>query len=128
MVLDNHTDEKIAGWPAHKDAKESRDIIQNVFNGCVCFAVCLKSDNAAIGCIELKLNGHTDMTQRDDECELGYWLGKPFRGQGMMPEAAEEITSCGLGICAERNAVFNMLTNGEQDIEKMLAIMPEWWI
>lgn len=30
-----------------------------------------------------------------------------------------------LGICAERNAVFNMLTNGEHEIEKVLAIMPD---
>lgn len=30
-----------------------------------------------------------------------------------------------LGICAERNAIFNMLTNGEQEIEKVLAIMPD---
>ena len=29
-----------------------------------------------------------------------------------------------LGICAERNAIFNMLTNGEQEISKVLAIMP----
>ena len=29
-----------------------------------------------------------------------------------------------LGICAERNAIFNMITNGEQKIEKVLAIMP----
>ena len=29
-----------------------------------------------------------------------------------------------LGICAERNAIFNMLTNGEQEIQKVLAIMP----
>lgn len=29
-----------------------------------------------------------------------------------------------LGICAERNAIFNMLTNGEQEIKKVLAIMP----
>ena len=29
-----------------------------------------------------------------------------------------------LGICAERNAIFNMITNGEQDIQKVLAIMP----
>ena len=35
-----------------------------------------------------------------------------------------------LGICAERNAIFNMLTNGEQEIVKVLAIMltPEWWV
>lgn len=34
-------------------------------------------------------------------------------------------TSCTLGICAERNAIFNMITNGEQDIKECLAIMPD---
>jgi len=29
-----------------------------------------------------------------------------------------------LGICAERNAIFNMITNGEHRIQKVLAIMP----
>ena len=36
------------------------------------------------------------------------------------------IDTCStLGICAERNAIFNMITNGEQEIEKVLAIMPD---
>ena len=30
-----------------------------------------------------------------------------------------------LGICAERNAIFNMITNGEQKIKRVLAIMPD---
>lgn len=30
-----------------------------------------------------------------------------------------------LGICAERNAIFHMLTNGEQEIVKVLALMPD---
>ena len=29
-----------------------------------------------------------------------------------------------LGICAERNAIFNMLTCGEDEIKRVLAIMP----
>ena len=29
-----------------------------------------------------------------------------------------------LGICAERNAIFNMITYGEQEIKKVLAVMP----
>lgn len=33
-------------------------------------------------------------------------------------------TSCTLGICAERNAIFNMITNGEHKIKRVLAIMP----
>lgn len=30
-----------------------------------------------------------------------------------------------LGICAERNAIFNMITNGENEILKVIAIMPD---
>ena len=222
----------IAGWPPHQSIEESRDVIKNVFNGKEAYAICLKTDDRAIGAIELKLNGHTDLTDRDDECELGYWLGKPFWGQGIMPEAVKEIlrhafekigmtkvwagyyegnlkskrvqeksgfryqwksegvdvplmhekrtghvssmtkdqwqwdrlyeaakgvlnprtisayvtagevsaavlsssgkiytgvcidTCSTLGICAERNAIFNMITNGEQEIRKVLCIPP----
>lgn len=36
------------------------------------------------------------------------------------------IDTCStLGICAERNAIFNMITNGENEIDKVLAIMPD---
>lgn len=36
------------------------------------------------------------------------------------------IDTCStLGICAERNAIFNMITNGEHEIEKVLAVMPD---
>lgn len=35
------------------------------------------------------------------------------------------IDTCStLGICAERNAIFNMITNGEHKIRRVLAIMP----
>lgn len=30
-----------------------------------------------------------------------------------------------LGICAERNAIFQMITNGESEIRKVLAILPD---
>ncbi len=32
---------------------------------------------------------------------------------------------CTLGICAERNAIFNMITNGEERISKVLAILSD---
>lgn len=36
------------------------------------------------------------------------------------------IDTCStLGICAERNAIFNMITNGETEIKRVLAIMPD---
>ena len=34
-------------------------------------------------------------------------------------------TACSLGICAERNAIFNMITNGESKVRRIVAIMPD---
>jgi RimJ/RimL family protein N-acetyltransferase len=59
----------------------------------------LKEDGRAIGAIELILNGHTSLTDRDDECEMGFWLGKPFWGQGIMPEAVKEMLRHGFEDC-----------------------------
>lgn len=81
----------IAGWPAHRSIEESLNVIKNVFSVPECYAICEKKNGKAIGAISLKMNGHTDMTERDDECELGYWLGKPFWGRGYVPEAARAI-------------------------------------
>lgn len=33
-------------------------------------------------------------------------------------------TCCGLGMCAERSAIAAMLTHGEHEVDKLLAIMP----
>ena len=79
-----------AGWPPHKSVEESLAIIQNVLSVPETYAVCLK-DGKAIGSIGLKMGDATDMTDRDDECELGYWIGRPFWGQGLIPEASREL-------------------------------------
>lgn len=34
-------------------------------------------------------------------------------------------TACTLGMCAERNAIANMITNGESQIEKVVAVMED---
>ena len=80
-----------AGWPVHKSVAESLEVIQNVLNSRECYAICEKDTNEVIGSIELKLEGHTDMTERDDECELGYWLNKEYVGKGYMTEAAKAV-------------------------------------
>ncbi len=81
----------IAGWPPHQSVEESRDIIKNVLSGPQAYAICRKEDEKPFGCIELKLAGNTDLTDRDDECEMGFWIGKPFWGRGFMTEAAREM-------------------------------------
>lgn len=34
-------------------------------------------------------------------------------------------TSCSLGMCAERAAIANMITNGESEIDKVVAVMTD---
>src|SRR5699024_2560905 len=34
-------------------------------------------------------------------------------------------TACSLGMCAERNAIANMVTNGESQIAKLVTVMPD---
>ena len=79
-----------AGWPPHTSVDNSREIIKNVLSKPETYAVCLKDGNP-IGSIGLQLNGSTDMTDRDDECELGYWIGKLYWGQGLIPEASRAL-------------------------------------
>lgn len=79
-----------AGWPPHISVENSRQIIRDVLSAPETYAVCLK-DGTAIGSVGLKMCDSTDMTDREDECELGYWIGKPFWGQGLIPEAAREL-------------------------------------
>ena len=81
----------ITGWPPHQNIEESRDILRRVLSAPENYAICLKEDGRAIGTIELMLNGHTDLAKRDDECEMGFWLGRPFWGRGIMPEAVQEM-------------------------------------
>jgi len=77
-----------AGWPPHTSVEDSRNIIKNVLSAPETYAVCLKSDGRAIGSIGFHRN---DLAESDDEYELGYWIGKPFWGQGLIPEAAREM-------------------------------------
>ena len=79
-----------AGWPPHTSVENSREIIRDVLAAPETYAVCLKGGKP-VGSIGLKLKDSTTMTDRDDECELGYWIGKPFWGQGLIPEAAREL-------------------------------------
>ena len=78
-----------AGWEPHPNREYSLNIIQTVFNAPEIYAVCLKEKaDSPIGCVGLHRN---DIAEDDDEYELGYWLGKPYWGQGIIPEAAREL-------------------------------------
>ena len=221
----------IAGWAIHTSVENSREIIRDVLSAPETYAVVLKETCKPVGSIGLMLGKGSNIGLPDTEGEIGYWIGVPLWGQGLIPEAVRELMrygfgqlklskmwcgyfdgnmkskrvqeKCGfrhhhtsenvpcalpgilrtehvtcitrdqwiwarmyeaakavqngrsisdyveaggvaasilsgsgriytgvcvdtcstLGICAERNAIFNMITNGEQEIKKVLAIM-----
>lgn len=81
----------IAGWPVHTSVENSREIIRNVLAIDNTFAVCLKSEERAIGSIGLfrPSQAHTDIG--GTELEIGYWIGVPFWGRGLIPEAVRAM-------------------------------------
>lgn len=80
----------IAGWPPHKSVDESTAVISSVL-GPEAYAICLKSSGALVGCIELKLGERNEISPSDSSCEMGYWLGSAYWGQGLMTEAVREM-------------------------------------
>ena len=84
----------IAGWPPHTSVENSLEIIRTVFAAPEVYAVMLKETGEPIGCCGIMFPDglhSADMKQR--EAEIGYWLGKPYWGQGLIPEAVAALLS-----------------------------------
>ena len=80
-----------AGWPVHTSVADSRNVIQTVLSAEETYAVCFKENNRAIGSIGLFLPTQTYMPLAGNEMEIGYWIGVPFWGNGLIPEAVREL-------------------------------------
>lgn len=85
----------IAGWPVHKSEEESAEYIRTVFSHEGVYAVTLKGEDRAIGCIGLIIGEDSNFPITDREGEVSYWIGVPFWGQGFIPEAVQEIVRYG---------------------------------
>lgn len=81
----------VAGWPVHTSVENSLEIIKSVLAVSETYAVCLKEDNRAIGSIGLMIGEKSNLEIADDEAEIGYWIGVPFWGQGLIAEAVREL-------------------------------------
>ncbi|MBR5221501.1 MAG: GNAT family N-acetyltransferase [Clostridia bacterium] len=79
-----------AGWMPHMSVEHSREIIRTMLSKPTVWAVCGK-DERPIGNVHFDFD--TPLREHDGECELGYWLGKSFWGQGLMTEAAQVLLS-----------------------------------
>lgn len=84
-----------AGWQVHTSVENSLEIIRNVLSAPETYAVVRKEDEVSIGSIGLMMKEDSDLDLRENEAELGFWIGRPFWGQGLIPEAANRILRYG---------------------------------
>ncbi|WP_369343623.1 GNAT family N-acetyltransferase [Bifidobacterium aquikefiricola] len=101
-----------AGWSAHADAEESAAVIRTVLCNAQSYAVVLKHPededliDKPIGSISLQAVPPQvmhyiealDLAGQDsvgNTMELGFWIGKPFWGRGLIPQASGAILEHG---------------------------------
>ncbi|OPX42325.1 putative ribosomal N-acetyltransferase YdaF [Ruminiclostridium hungatei] len=85
----------VAGWPVHTSIEDSRQIIKDVLSAAETFAVVLIDGNAVVGSIGLMIGEKSNLDISEDEGEIGYWIGVPYWGQGLIPEAVNELMRYG---------------------------------
>lgn len=81
----------VAGWPVHTSIENSREIIKSYFSAPEIYAIVLKETLQPVGSIGLMIGSVSDKGIPDTEAEIGYWIGVPYWGQGLIPEAVREI-------------------------------------
>ncbi len=85
----------IAGWPVHTDVENSRQIIKDALAAQGTYAVTLKNQGEAIGSIALMIGDKSNIAIASDEGEIGFWIGVPYCGKGLIPEAVRELIRYG---------------------------------
>ena len=86
----------IAGWPLHTSVENSREIIRTILSAPETYAVVLKQTGEPVGSIGLMFGDAVHSADiAEGEAEIGYWIGVPFWGQGLIPEAVRRLLRYG---------------------------------
>lgn len=82
----------VAGWTPHASLEESLRIIRTVFAAPEIYAVVLKESGEPVGsCGIMFADGLHSADMKPGHAEIGYWIGKPYWGQGLIPEAVRAL-------------------------------------
>ena len=85
----------VTGFPPHTSVENSRQIIQGVLSAANMFAVVLKDTGEPVGSIGLTVGSGSHLHLSPDEGEIGYWIGVPYWGRGLIPEAIRALLRYG---------------------------------
>ena len=84
-----------AGWPVHTSVENSLEIIHQVLSEPETYAVIAKEVGHAVGSVGLMIGKASGIGLPENEAEIGYWIGVPFWGKGLIPEAVNEMLRYG---------------------------------
>jgi len=76
-----------AGWPSHKSVEESLTVIKEIFSNDMTWAIVLKETGEAIGAMGYFTHATSNIPIGENDCEVGYWVAKPYWNQGICTEA-----------------------------------------
>ena len=80
-----------AGWPVHTSVENSREIIRDVLSAEGTYAIVIKESKRPVGSVGLMVGDNSHIGLPYDEAEIGYWIGVPYWGKGLVPEAVGEM-------------------------------------
>lgn len=81
----------IAGWPPHTSVENSLAIIRTVLSEPETYAVVLKSTGKPVGSAGIMFAPKGSAPMGEREAEIGYWIGVPYWGRGLIPEAVRRL-------------------------------------
>lgn len=77
-----------ACFPAHTSVENSRNVIRKILSAPDTYAVVLKETGLPVGSAGIMTPGNGGAAKMAaDEAEIGYWIGVPYWGHGLIPEA-----------------------------------------
>lgn len=88
-----------AGWKPHENEAESLNVLRAILINDRTWAVTIAPSERAVGSIGV-FPGSAE--RQNGEWEIGYWLARPFWGNGYIPEAVRAILSLYFAFGAER--------------------------
>lgn len=66
-------------------------IIETVLSAPETYAVVLKSTGKPVGSVGIMFGENGSAPMQAHEAEIGYWIGVPYWGQGLIPEAVKAL-------------------------------------
>lgn len=99
-LYDYARDERVgllAGWPPHASEAASLEVIRTQFARPEVYAVTVKPQDIAVGLAGLLIGQDSNVDIGADEAEVAYWIGVPFWGRGLIPEAVRALMQHAFG-------------------------------